>query len=325
LSRAPGNLDKRGLTGVQGFSGGWTMTLFDDLFLNIGAIKSGTSWLAKQLEDHPEIFLTPVKEIHYFAHIHSPIQFLDKNGRIEALKTYAAWLSGDINTDLLKHNLRWFDMYLDDPVNDAWFYNLYKNRGSKRYCTEFSNITSILDDEVWTHVKGITNNLKVLYTLRDPFMRLWSHARFQASIEGKFDSLPQWTEAEYRAFIQSGDMLRHCFYSRTISTLRRNLEPYQFLVLCFEDFRSNPLKELRRLENFLSISRKNYYDLEFHNPSLPLEMPEPFLLASRDIIAAEFDRLDKLGVPIPKSWTLPDRPCDVHQQDYRAPDRLISE
>jgi hypothetical protein len=48
---------------------------FLTIFLNIGAIKSGTSWLAKQLEDHSEIFLTPLKEIDYFAHIHSPIQF----------------------------------------------------------------------------------------------------------------------------------------------------------------------------------------------------------------------------------------------------------
>lgn len=282
------------------------MTLFDDLFLNIGAIKSGTSWLARQLEDHPDIFLTPVKEIHYFAHAHSPVKFLDKNGRIEAFKTYAAWITHDLNTDLLKQNLRWFEMYFEDPINDAWFYNLFRNRGSKRYCAEFSNITSVLGDEVWPHIRGISANLKVVYTLRDPFMRLWSHTRFHAAINGQVDSLTQWDEADYRAFIHSGDVLQHSCYSRTISTLRRNLESYQFLILCFEDFRRDPLKELRRIEQFLSISRKNYSELEFHNPSLPLDMPEPFLAASRDVIAAELDRLDKLGVPIPKSWTLPE-------------------
>lgn len=34
-------------------------------FLIIGAQKAGTSWLAYQLEKHPEIYL-PKKEIHYF-------------------------------------------------------------------------------------------------------------------------------------------------------------------------------------------------------------------------------------------------------------------
>lgn len=31
------------------------------IFLGIGAQKSGTSWLTKQLKDHPEIWIPPVK------------------------------------------------------------------------------------------------------------------------------------------------------------------------------------------------------------------------------------------------------------------------
>jgi Sulfotransferase domain len=285
------------------------MTLFDNMFLNIGAMKSGTSWLAKQLEDHPDIYLPPPKEVHYFAHMHSPVKLLDINGRIEVLKTYVSWVSHDMNIDLLRQNLHWFDMYLDEPINDAWFYawfyNLYKYRASKKYCAEFSNLTSILNDEAWTHIRYLSNNIKVTYTLRDPFMRLWSHIRFQAGINGVIEYIPQWGETEYNNFLNSVDVLQHSLYSNTISTLRRNLEPYQFLLLYFEDIRRNPLKELRRIEHFLSISRKTYDNLVFHNPSSFLEMPEPFLLAFRDVISAEFDKLTKLGVPIPDDWTLP--------------------
>ena len=32
-------------------------------FLGIGAQKSGTSWLAKQLSKHPEIWMTPIVEV----------------------------------------------------------------------------------------------------------------------------------------------------------------------------------------------------------------------------------------------------------------------
>ena len=35
-------------------------------FLVIGAKKSGTSWLRRQLEYHPDIWFPPMKEIHYF-------------------------------------------------------------------------------------------------------------------------------------------------------------------------------------------------------------------------------------------------------------------
>jgi hypothetical protein len=121
-----------------------------------------------------------------------------------------------------------------------------------------------------------------------------------------FKQIPEWGESEYRRFINSGDILQHSAYSATISKLRKNLEPYQFIIMYFEDFRTNPLNELRRLERFLMISSKIYGNLDFHNPSPPMEMPEAFLLASRDFILAEIEKLDQMGVRIPSSWTRPE-------------------
>jgi Sulfotransferase family len=283
------------------------MNLFENLFLSIGAMKSGSSWLAKQLEDHPDIYLTPLKEIHYFAHLHSPVKVLDENGRREAMKFYFTWVNADLANEILISNLKWFEQYLESPLNDAWFYNLFRNRRGKKYCAEFSNLLAICNDDVWPHIDSLCENARVLYTIRDPLMRLWSHTRFQAQLSGVFDRMPEWGETEYSNFIHSGDILRHSAYSDTISKLRRNLEPYQFIVLYFEDFRDNPLKELRRLERFLAIPSKVYGNLDFHNPSLPQEMPEPFLLACQDPLSAEFEKLDQLGVKIPGSWTLPER------------------
>jgi len=37
-------------------------------FLIIGAQKSATSWLARCLREHPDVFMTEVKEIHFFNH-----------------------------------------------------------------------------------------------------------------------------------------------------------------------------------------------------------------------------------------------------------------
>lgn len=65
------------------------------------------------------IFVPPIKEVHYFGHLHSPIKLLDTNGRVEALKTYILWISPELHLELLRQNLHWFDMYLDEPINDA--------------------------------------------------------------------------------------------------------------------------------------------------------------------------------------------------------------
>ena len=40
-------------------------------FLCIGAQKSGTTWLYHNLKQHPQVWLPPVKELHYFDHPHS--------------------------------------------------------------------------------------------------------------------------------------------------------------------------------------------------------------------------------------------------------------
>jgi hypothetical protein len=34
--------------------------------LGVGAQKAGTSWLYRYLKSHPEIFMSPIKEMHFF-------------------------------------------------------------------------------------------------------------------------------------------------------------------------------------------------------------------------------------------------------------------
>ena len=35
-------------------------------FIGIGAQKAGTTWLYRNLQEHPEVWLPPEKELHYF-------------------------------------------------------------------------------------------------------------------------------------------------------------------------------------------------------------------------------------------------------------------
>ena len=40
--------------------------------VGIGAQKAGTTWLARYLEHHPEAYVSPIKELHYFDAPRSP-------------------------------------------------------------------------------------------------------------------------------------------------------------------------------------------------------------------------------------------------------------
>jgi len=46
--------------------------MFPD-FLGIGAQKSGTTWLYQNLAAHPQIWMPPVKELHYLDHKPKPL------------------------------------------------------------------------------------------------------------------------------------------------------------------------------------------------------------------------------------------------------------
>ena len=56
-------------------------------FVGIGAAKAGTSWLADYLAGHPEVALSPIKELHYFDAMHLRGQVADWNGKWRKILT----------------------------------------------------------------------------------------------------------------------------------------------------------------------------------------------------------------------------------------------
>jgi len=279
--------------------------VIDHLFLSVGAMKASTSWLYKQLENHPDIYSTPVKEIHYFAHTHTNITFLDFNAKIATFKTYFRYLDAQSNAERVSRDLRWFASYLEDPVDDNWFIKLFAERGTHKYCAEYSNLISTLDDATWKHILGIAKNVKVVYTLRDPLSRLWSHTRFHHAVNKTEGALSSWSAEKFRKYFVSEGLISHGMYYSNILRMRGHLTDDQLMIFFFEDFRRDPALELRRVETFLDISHIDYSpeDLEVvHNPSPPLPMPETFIEAACEFIEPELEQLELLNLKTPESW-----------------------
>ncbi|MCH2181433.1 MAG: sulfotransferase domain-containing protein [Mariniblastus sp.] len=71
LKNLAGKIDRRSYTcGLRSIE---ALSLPD--FLGIGAQKAGTSWLAKNLRCHPELFVSEEKELHYFDRdFHRPLR-----------------------------------------------------------------------------------------------------------------------------------------------------------------------------------------------------------------------------------------------------------
>ena len=60
--------------------------IFRNLFLSVGAMKAGTTWLYAVLERHPELYFCPEKEVHYFYHRYVDDGLLSEAHRLEKAK-----------------------------------------------------------------------------------------------------------------------------------------------------------------------------------------------------------------------------------------------
>ncbi|MFT5106182.1 MAG: hypothetical protein ACI8XO_000467 [Verrucomicrobiales bacterium] len=113
-------------------------------FIGIGAMRSGTSWLRRNLNRHGEIWMAEPKELHFFDR-----HFGERK---------RAWLP-------LQHEaqVRYGESFVAAP------------RG--RSVGEFTPAYAVLDRDVIAKVRSWMPAVKLLFIMRDPVERAWSHAR----------------------------------------------------------------------------------------------------------------------------------------------------
>jgi hypothetical protein len=113
-------------------------------FLCVGAAKSGTTWLSENLRQHPDIFIPPRKEIHYFN------KFMSEAPEIDSVNYY-------------------------EPTN--WYHSFFKNAGSQQVCGELS-VSYLYFENCAKDIFQYNPNMKIVAILRDPVERAISNYRF---------------------------------------------------------------------------------------------------------------------------------------------------
>ncbi len=108
-------------------------------FIGIGVQKAGTSWLAKCLNEHPEIYIHPKKEAHYFNrksfylnNLHYQYSFKHNNEKIIGEITPAYILEEKVAKRIFKYNpYVKLIVILRDPTNRCISqYKMEMSRGS---------------------------------------------------------------------------------------------------------------------------------------------------------------------------------------------------
>lgn len=212
------------------------MDKFPD-FICIGAQRAGTTWLYKQLQQQTDVWLPPVKELHYFDRMDQQygLELLLKNKRWrdECLRLLAKAILGLSLSDLL-----WAKKYFLSERNNSWYKSLF-NTGSDKVCGDLTPAYSILDRESVGRIYSVMPSVKIIFIMRDPVKRAWSHA-IKGLVYGKGLSIDEITEQQFIEHFESDFSRLRGDYLRTIDNWLAFYPKDQLLLGFMEDIASRP-------------------------------------------------------------------------------------
>ena len=211
-------------------------------FMVIGAQRSGTTWLHRVLSQHPDLWLTPVKELHYFDKREIRFGVLDAGERRRARFWEAK--------RLLRHP-RWYGRYWFLPRNDAWYGRLFRaGRRQGRRVGEITPAYAALGAEEWSHIHSLVPQLQSVFVMRDPVIRTWSALR-NSMRKGYLDR----GEAVQELLVQARkpSATARSNYLRTIEIVEERFGADHLHCCFFEQVSNEPAALAESLFSFLGV------------------------------------------------------------------------
>jgi Sulfotransferase family len=203
-------------------------------FLCVGSQRGGTSWLYFQLARHPDFWMPPVKEIHYFDKLSrikrsSPSRHRDERDMcfLESIKSLSAQPHIDLENygRLFMHK----GLLLSGDITPGY---------------------STLSDEIIERVVDYFRNLKVIFLARDPVERAWSQLSRRVRL-GNISRFDVTDIDEVIRNLQSPDVSSRSYPSKIAARWRSYVRPDLFHLYFFDDLERNPTELRRSILHFL--------------------------------------------------------------------------
>lgn len=226
-------------------------------FLGIGAQKAGTSWLYSNLRKHPDLWLPPIKELHYFNYRQN--NYLQR--RIDKIKNkrwqniLKAQLKEGISNKNFEH-IRWVFKYFLSIQNDSWYASLFEP-GREKVAGEITPDYASLNKDSVKHIYEVMPDLKIIFMLRNPIERAWSYTFSHIKKDGEeIDSLS--VSALIDRCTSSYSRSRGN-YQKTLKIWQSYYPENQFFIGFFEEIKENPVDLLYKISSFLSVDFPEEY------------------------------------------------------------------
>ncbi len=276
----------------------------ENYFVGIGAQKSGTTWLARMLAGHPDVFVTPVKEIHYFDHVQQLTEHLSPKKRRSRYRKYVQRTMTQWGRFSEHFSQRpWWRDYMGSPIDDDWYRRLFRHRGGATFAGEITPEYAILGTDGLAHIKRLAPEARVIFIMRNPVDRLWSQVLHQCRARG-LDANRQSTEAIVRLVAEPrfGELTD---YAQTLDDMGAVFRSEQTLVLFYEEMHKDRLAALEGVCGFIGARFDARHFTEVgrrFNSSQQAALPDPVRAHLREICRPQAEAvLNRLG-RLPPAW-----------------------
>ena len=226
--------------------------MFPD-FIGIGAQKAGTTWLHRNLQAHPEIWMPQEKELHYFDEKIKQQGWVFSRllGKRPADKRWRRQLGSRfkrVSKERSWQNVGWDLRYFFGKPDDEWYASLFVQG---RVTGEATPDYAILDEDTIAHVHGLMPDAKIIFMMRNPIERPWSAMDMRLRIRGQ--EVHEVKDRKfYRRFDNRGSRSR-TDYLGTLESWGAFYPQEQIFVGFLEDVSFFPQELLRSLYEFLGV------------------------------------------------------------------------
>jgi hypothetical protein len=287
-----GKLEK--LKWVKLPSGKVDLSCFPD-FLLIGPHRTGTTWLYRNLSEHPEVLVSEPKELYFFDRLKSPA---DPRYRSNELEWYLQFFRGSPQRWIWKtlHHL-------------AKYGELYRPRIRGEATASYA----VIDRELIEEIAILNPRIKVIVLIRDPVERAWSHAKKDLG-RRQNRAVSEIPDAEFQAFFKAPYQRKLARFAEIIDNWSACLESGNVFTGCFDDIAARPEALLEEIFRFLRIRSDLAYTRraarQLVNRTEPTEVPERHRRFLEDWLKPEIEELHaRFAVS---------RSCDPQSRPLRA-------
>jgi len=263
--------------------------------LGVGAQRTGTSWLYHYLSSRPCVYMSEIKEIHYFNGL------WNETHRLHAFNSFSSALkrvTGGVYppglpmppvgppVQALVDRLAMFD------GGDQAYIDYFCRRVAPHH-THFGEITpaySLLPVESFRHIRSLFANIRVIFFMRDPVHRIVS-------------AMQQTTNQALLAVLRNPIMVERTRYDVTINNLRAVFPPECLFFGFYETLFCDA--SIRSLCEFLGLPFKpgEYGQIINAGVRQPVSLTSDQIDAGRSVFADTYAFCRReFGDAVPASW-----------------------